>query len=97
MVATTSPASEFWGINQSIRYGTTTIQSTTAGIVDTGTTLVLLATGAFSQYQRLTGAVSDRNTGLLRLTTSQFANLQSLFFVNPAVRHFCDIYAGAYV
>lgn len=46
----TSPASEFWGINQAIRFGTNTnILSSTAGIVDTGTTLTLIATGAFSQ------------------------------------------------
>lgn len=33
----TLPARDYWGINQSIRYGTsTTILSTTAGIVDTG-------------------------------------------------------------
>ena len=80
-IATTSPASEFWGINQSIRYGTsTTILSTTAGIVDTGTTLLLIATDALSKYQSATGAVADRTTGLLRLTTAQFSNLQSLFF-----------------
>lgn len=30
-------ANEFWGINQSIRYGaSTTILSSTAGVVDTG-------------------------------------------------------------
>ena len=42
---TTSPASNYWGINQSISYGGTTILSETAGIVDTGTTLILIATG----------------------------------------------------
>ena len=41
----TSPASYYWGIDGSISYGGTTILSSTAGIVDTGTTLVLLATG----------------------------------------------------
>jgi len=36
-ITTTFPASEFWGINQSVRYGTSTsILTTTAGIVDTG-------------------------------------------------------------
>lgn len=29
---------------------------------------------------RATGAVPDPNTGLLRLTPAQFANLQSMFF-----------------
>lgn len=86
--ASTSPASEFWGINESIRYGTsTTILSTTAGIVDTGTTLLLIASDALSRYQSVTGAVADRNTGLLRLTTTQFANLKSLFFTINGVSH----------
>jgi cathepsin E len=80
-ITSTSPASEFWGINQSIRYGTSTnILSTTAGIVDTGTTLILLSTQGFNAYQKATGAVNDANTGLLRITSAQFSNLQSLFF-----------------
>lgn len=41
-VTTTSPASRYWGINQSIRYGSSTnILSTTAGIVDTGSSSLL--------------------------------------------------------
>jgi cathepsin E len=41
-VTTTSPASRYWGINQSIRYGpSTAILSTTAGIVDTGSSSFL--------------------------------------------------------
>ena len=44
-LTTTSPASTFWGIDQSISYGGTTILSETAGIVNTGTTLLLIATG----------------------------------------------------
>ncbi|EIW53588.1 acid protease [Trametes versicolor FP-101664 SS1] len=77
----TSPASEFWGINQSIRFGTNAnILSSTAGIVDTGTTLTLIATDALTRYQRATGAVFDNATGLLRITPAQFAKLQSLFF-----------------
>lgn len=41
----TSPASTFWGVDQSVSYGGETILATTAGIIDTGTSLVLLATG----------------------------------------------------
>ena len=44
-LTTTSPASEYWGIDQSITYGGSTILSSTAGIVDTGTTLILIASG----------------------------------------------------
>ncbi|KAI0046631.1 aspartic peptidase A1 [Auriscalpium vulgare] len=77
----TSPANEFWGINQSIRYSTgTTILSSTAGIVDTGTTLILIATDALTRYRSATGAVLDNTTGLLRITSAQFSNLKSLFF-----------------
>jgi len=81
-LTTTSPADEFWGINESITYGTakTAILSSTAGIVDTGTTLILISTDAFSRYTKATGGVNDETTGLLRLTTTQFGKLQSLNF-----------------
>jgi len=80
-ITTTSPSNEFWGINESITYGTETILSTTAGIVDTGTTLILIASGAFSRYRSATGGVHDRATGLLRITSTQFSNLKTLNFV----------------
>ncbi|EGN98549.1 hypothetical protein SERLA73DRAFT_91976 [Serpula lacrymans var. lacrymans S7.3] len=80
-ITTTSPASNYWGINQSVTYGTgTTILSTTAGIVDTGTTLLMISSDAFSAYQQATGATEDQSTGLLTITESQYENLQSLFF-----------------
>jgi len=81
-ITTTSPSSTFWGINQQIRYGTNTnILSETAGIIDTGTTLMQIATDAFQRYQAATGAVLDSNTGLLSLTLDQFASLKSLFYI----------------
>ncbi|KAH9057471.1 acid protease [Lactarius vividus] len=81
-ITSTSPASNFWGIDQNITYGSSgeSILSFTAGIVDTGTTLLLIATDAFQAYQKATGATLDQTTGLLTLTDSQFENLQSLFF-----------------
>lgn len=49
-ITSTSPASEFVGIDQSITYGTAQIPilSETAGIADTGTTLILIASGKSS-------------------------------------------------
>ncbi|KAG2159098.1 acid protease [Suillus bovinus] len=79
-LTTTSPASSYWGIDQSISYGGSTILSETAGIVDTGTTLVLIASDAFSTYQTATGAVMDEATGLLTITSGQYDKLQSLTF-----------------
>ncbi|KAI6015052.1 aspartic peptidase domain-containing protein [Pisolithus orientalis] len=82
-LTTTSPASNYWGIDESIAYGSTTILSMTAGIVDTGTTLILIASDAFNQYQSLTGAVLDSATGMLQITTSQYEALQDLdFYIN---------------
>ncbi|KAL4244016.1 peptidase A1 family protein [Abortiporus biennis] len=82
-ITSTPPASEFWGIHvQSIYYGSTStiIQPLTAGIVDTGTTLILLASDVFDVYRRVTGAVIDNTTGLLRITLSQYHQLESLYF-----------------
>ncbi|KAF8547620.1 acid protease [Imleria badia] len=74
----TLPASQFWGINQSISYGGTTILSSTAGVVDTGTTLILIATDAFQKYQSATGGTLDTTTGLLAITSSQYSRLKTL-------------------
>ena len=80
-ITSTSPASNYWGIDQKVTYGDDTlILDTTAGIVDTGTTLIYLASDAFSAYQQATGASLDESTGLLKLTSDQYDNLQSLFF-----------------
>ncbi|KAF8330509.1 aspartic peptidase domain-containing protein [Amanita rubescens] len=79
-VTSTYPASYYWGIDESITYGTTTILSSTAGIVDTGTTLVLIATDAFNRYQKATGSTADSATGLLKITTSQYNALKPLSF-----------------
>ncbi|TBU55956.1 aspartic peptidase A1 [Dichomitus squalens] len=80
----TSPASDYVGIDQSITYGigrgATTIMSSTAGIVDTGTTLILIPSDALATYQNITGAVLDEDTGFLSITKEQYDNLESLFF-----------------
>lgn len=81
-ITTSSPASEYWGIDQSIKYGASgaTILGSSSGIVDTGTTLVLIGPLAFVEYILLTGATEDEATGLLKISSSNYANLKSLFF-----------------
>lgn len=45
-ITSTFPSAEFFGIDQSLRYGPSTfLLSNSAGIVDTGTTLLLIASG----------------------------------------------------
>ena len=51
-----------------------------AGIVDTGTTLIYIASDAFSQYQSATGATMDEETNLLTVSEDQFDSMSSLFF-----------------
>ncbi|TFK52338.1 acid protease [Heliocybe sulcata] len=80
-ITSTAPASQYWGIDQDLTYGEgTSLLSGAPGIVDTGTTLLLIATDAFQAYQKATGATMDQSTGLLSLTESQFDKLQSLYF-----------------
>ncbi|EJD44881.1 family A1 protease [Auricularia subglabra TFB-10046 SS5] len=79
-ITSTYPASEYWGIDQQVLYGTTSLFKS-AGIVDTGTTLIYIASDAFAKYQSATGGVADRNTGLLRITSSQYSALKPLNFV----------------
>jgi len=77
---TTYPASAYWGIDQSITYGSSELPvlSRTAGMVDTGTTLIVIASDAFAAYQNATGADLDPVTGLL--TIDNVDNLGSMFF-----------------
>ncbi|KAI0077154.1 aspartic proteinase from Irpex Lacteus [Panus rudis PR-1116 ss-1] len=80
-LTTTPPSSEFWGIEQAVQYGTSTpILPKSPGVVDTLITLTLFATEAFQRYKTATGAIIDPRLGLLRVSLSQFANMQSLFF-----------------
>ncbi|KZP03447.1 acid protease, partial [Athelia psychrophila] len=82
-ITPTNPASNYWGIDQSLTYGNTTIFEKASGIVDTGTTLILLATNHFVKYQQSlgVGAVSvDKATGLIKLSAAQYAKLKPLNF-----------------
>ncbi|KAF8155371.1 aspartic peptidase A1 [Mycena galopus ATCC 62051] len=86
-VTTTFPASYYWGVDQTLTYGSTTILGSTSGIMDTGTTLILLASDAFAIYEKATGAVMDSTTGLLRITPAQYVNLKNLNFVIGGVTY----------
>ena len=81
-ITKTSPSKHYWGIDQSVTYGSSNsgIISMTAGIVDTGTTLVLFASDAYNRYKSITGATVDSKTGLLKISSSQYSKLQSLYF-----------------
>ncbi|KZT64992.1 family A1 protease [Daedalea quercina L-15889] len=79
-ITSTSPANRYVGIEQSVTYGNTEILSSTSGIIDTGTTLLLMATDAFSAYKDMTGGIMDNSTGLLKVSQEQYGALESLYF-----------------
>ncbi|GJJ13203.1 hypothetical protein Clacol_007454 [Clathrus columnatus] len=79
---TTGETVGFWGLSQTITYGNGTqgvpLVTEAPGIVDSGTSLLLLPTAAFQTYMNLTGATIDPSSGLL--TIDSIDSLQSLFF-----------------
>ncbi|KAL4260087.1 Catalase [Pleurotus pulmonarius] len=79
-ITTTSPSNKYWGIDASITYNNEVLLALTAGIVDTGTSLVLLSTDAFRQYMKATNATVDQTTGLLSIPASSYSQLHSLKF-----------------
>lgn len=79
-ITETNPASAYWGFNQAITYGSKTILSSTAGVVDSGTTFLLLATDAYHTYQAATSATVDPLTKLLMVTSDQYGALKNLDF-----------------
>ncbi|KAJ7673515.1 aspartic peptidase domain-containing protein [Mycena rosella] len=89
-ITKSSPASNYWGIDQSISYGGQEIMASCGGIADTGTTLVMLPTSVLNAYKEATGAVEDPSTQLLTVTEDQYSNMQSMMFkigVPPAIAH----------
>ncbi|KAI0323351.1 aspartic proteinase from Irpex Lacteus [Cubamyces sp. BRFM 1775] len=89
-ITTTTPSSEYFGVDQTVRYGTShTLLANSPGIFDTGTSLVLIATDALQAYIKLVGAELDPATGLYRITPAQYEGLQSMFFtINNVVYEF---------
>ncbi|KAF8141361.1 acid protease [Boletus edulis] len=82
-VTDTYPAAGYWGINvTSCTYGKhTVIHSSTAGIVDTGTTLVLIADDFFARYMHaIPGAKVDSNTGLIEIPRRSISSMHPLNF-----------------
>ncbi|KAJ6584074.1 acid protease [Mycena vulgaris] len=86
-ITKTSPASQYWGIDQSISYGGQEIMAQCSGISDTGTTLVMLPSSVFKAYQKATGAVLDPSTQLLTVTEDQYNNMQSMIFNIGGVKY----------
>ncbi|KII86390.1 hypothetical protein PLICRDRAFT_114346 [Plicaturopsis crispa FD-325 SS-3] len=79
----TSPSSYYWGVNVTkATYGTKTIiGSSAAGIVDTGTTQILIADDWFSKYvAAISGAKLDDSTGLLVIPTASVADIKPFNF-----------------
>ena len=68
-ITSTSPASYYWGIDQTVTYGSNGEEFlNSSGIVDMGPTLVLIATGSASPLSARSGADFKRLQTLSRST-----------------------------
>ncbi|KAG2368812.1 aspartic proteinase [Suillus spraguei] len=79
-ITTANSASAYWGLNESITYGSMTILSHATGIVDTGTTFLAIASDAYSKYKSATSATVDAANGLLLVSSAQYSALKNLNF-----------------
>ncbi|KIK41818.1 hypothetical protein CY34DRAFT_12798 [Suillus luteus UH-Slu-Lm8-n1] len=82
-VTETQPAGSYWGINvtHSTFGSKTLISRSTAGIVDSGTTLVMLADNFFAKYlNAIPGAYFDTSVGLAVIPSSSVAGMRHLNF-----------------
>ncbi|KAG2069742.1 acid protease [Suillus decipiens] len=76
----TGRSGKFWGVNSRITYDNKEILGFTAGFVDSGATLIKIATDAYQKYQFLTGAVYDRAVKLLTIPEDKYGTLHNLDF-----------------
>ncbi|KAG2361484.1 acid protease [Suillus spraguei] len=76
----TFPSSRYWGFDQRITYGPRIILGLTAGIIDSSSTFIWLASDAFDRYRVETGGNLDAATRLLTITPAQYDNLLDLDF-----------------
>lgn len=82
-ITTTPPSSAFWGIDVTrVRYGDdTVIARSIVGIVDSGTTQILLSDDIFSAYKKaIPGVQYDSKAGLLEIPESSISKMRPLTF-----------------
>ncbi|CEL62092.1 hypothetical protein RSOLAG1IB_10194 [Rhizoctonia solani AG-1 IB] len=81
-ITKTEPWNRYWGFEQSIKYGNQTLQLPSAGVVDTGTTLIYISPQAFKLYSvSLPGSEVDPKTKLLKIPKESVSKMKPLFFV----------------
>ena len=72
---TSGDSSAYWGISiASFTYGSTTLASSSQGIVDTGTTLIYIPTAAYNKFLSATGGSTDSSSGLAAFSKKPTSN-----------------------
>ncbi|KAG2358187.1 aspartic peptidase domain-containing protein [Suillus spraguei] len=79
-ITNTRRSKKYWGIDQRITYGNKNILLRTAGIIDTGSCFIYIASDAYRRYQAATGATFHEQADLLRMTPRQYRALRDLKF-----------------
>ncbi|GJJ75051.1 hypothetical protein EMPS_07409 [Entomortierella parvispora] len=81
-ITTASPSNQFWGIDVAeVAFGTTKVSGIIHGIVDTGTTLILLSDRATNAlYAQIPGAALDNVTSLYIIPPAEVPKLKNISF-----------------
>ncbi|KAG2066162.1 family A1 protease [Suillus decipiens] len=79
-MTTTAPSSQYWGVDQWITYANTLVLDLTAGIMDSSSTFLYLATDAYEKYKRVTGGTVNPANDLLQISRDQYDDLRNLDF-----------------
>ncbi|GAA97920.1 hypothetical protein E5Q_04600 [Mixia osmundae IAM 14324] len=72
-------AGRFWGVDLSVAVGTARVCNNAPVIIDTGTSIALLASDYFSVYQKAVGGKVDARSGLLAVKRSALQSLALTF------------------
>ncbi|CUA76459.1 Polyporopepsin [Rhizoctonia solani] len=76
------PLNRHWGYDQTIQYGDQILQPLSAGIADTGTTLILITEQAFRAYAgSIPGSRIDPTSELLEIPEASLNRMKSFYFV----------------
>ncbi|CAE6472401.1 unnamed protein product [Rhizoctonia solani] len=75
------PLNKYWGFDQVIKYGDQILQPSSAGVLDSGATMIYITDKAFQKYsESIPGSKIDPSTELLEIPQESIDKMKSLFF-----------------
>ncbi|CAE7057617.1 unnamed protein product [Rhizoctonia solani] len=76
-----APCNIYWGIEQTIKYGDKILQPSSAGVVDTGSSLIHITPQAFDKYRESIPGSKIGTNGLLEIPENSVGHMKTLSFI----------------